>query len=348
MGLLETKGFSRIEKDKAWSDYKSLKEHYMGNVLDEFLYSGYHTSNGAAAEIQADTTTAMAFLAAEAIIYARSEADLAALDGDSIFIDYLDDDGVLHENVETLLNVAGGLGTDNEMPIGNENVLDTVAAVDTKTVTLTALAGTLNQYAGKYMVVYSGDQKGTSSLIVSNTAATPTVLTVTDNQNANLAADLISIQTAPYDDIYRIRQMSCETEAPTDNNIWLCDHDATNKYAVISDANTRAAIARYFVPAATTSKTKYFLAFLKARATIINEGDTTATGFIIQVRFTPKALNASIPAADILLQMEFNEFLNWEPCIELEPATDVQILLGDNGTAGEVLIEYCILELNRR
>lgn len=64
-----------------------------------------------------------------------------------------------------------------------------------RVVTLTALAGTLNQYAGKYMVCYYGDQAGTKSKIVSNTNATPTVLTVADDQGATLAGDLIAIQT---------------------------------------------------------------------------------------------------------------------------------------------------------
>lgn len=71
-----------------------------------------------------------------------------------------------------------------------------MAGEGNRVVTLTDVAGTLNQYAGKYMVVYSGDQAGTKSLIVSNTEADPTVLTVTDDQEATLAGDLIAIQTS--------------------------------------------------------------------------------------------------------------------------------------------------------
>lgn len=347
MVLLETKGHSRIVRDRQFQDYNSLKEYFQLHRIEEFLYEGYHLSAGGVAEIQADTTTATEYIAAEAQVFIRSETDLAALDGDSIYIDYYDDDGVIH-TIESLLDIAGGAGTDTEVPLGNENVLDTVAAVDAFTVTLTALNPGLNAYAGKYMVVYSGDQVGTNSLIVSNTADNPTVLTVADSQNANLADDLISIQTDPCEDFYRLRSMNCETEAPADNNIWLCDKDKSHVYGVISDANTQAAITRYFVPAATTGQnTRYFLGKIEAKATIINEGDTTATGFIVDVRYTPKALNSNVPAADVLQSLEFNELLNWQPCIELEPATDVIIRVGDLGTAGYVHLSISILEVNR-
>lgn len=345
MGLVESKGHSRILRDRRWEDYRSLKQYFRNNDLEEFVYEGHHESAGAVAEIQADSVTSVAYLNAEAMIYARSEADLAALDGDSVYVDYLDDAGVIHET-ETLLD--NDISTDTEVPLGCEALLDTVASVAGKTITLTALGGTLNQYAGMYVVGVSGDQKGVGNLIISNTAATPTVITLTDTPNANYAADIISIQSNYYDDVYRIRKMTCETEAPTDNNIWLCDHDGSNKYGVISDANSQAAITRYFTPAATTGRnTKYFLGKIQARGTIINEGDTTATGFILGVRYTPKAVDANTPAADIYQELEFNEFLNWEPCIELEPATDVTISIGDNGTAGAVHVSLTVLEIDR-
>jgi len=345
MALIETKGHSRIVRDRKYEDYRSLKQFFRHRDIEEVLFDGYFTSAGGVAEVQADSTTAAAALGAEAMVYVRSEADLAALDGDSVYITYLDDDGVVHET-ETLLD--NDISTDTEVPLGCEALLDTVASVAGETITLTALGGTLNQYAGMYVVGVSGDQKGVGNLIISNTAATPTVITLTDTPNANYGADVISIQTNYYDDTFRIRAMSCATEAPTDNNIWCCDHDATNKYAIISDANTQAAPCRYFVPAATTGQdTKYFLGKVKARATIINEGDTTATGFILGVRYTPKALNANVPAADIYQSLEFNELLDWQPCIELEPATDVIFYIGDNGTIGEVHLEYAILEVDR-
>jgi len=350
MGLLETKGHSRIVRDRQWHDYATLKDYFKFNKIDEFLLDIYVTSAGGVAEIQADTTTAVEYLAAEDQVYIRSEAELEALDGDSIYIDYLDDDGVIY-TVETLINIAGGAGTDTEMPLGNENLLDTVdGAPVAGAVTLTALTATENEWAGKYLVCYSGDQEGVSSIILSNTAAEGGVVVTTlkADWNANMAADLVSIQTYPCDNVFRIRSMTSETEAPTDNNLWCCDKDKSHVYGVISDANTQMAITRYFVPAATSGqKTRYYLGKVQARATIINEGDTTATGFIIGVRYTPKALNSNVPAADIYQSLEFNELLDWQPCVELEPATDVIFYAGDNGTVGEVHLSISILEVDR-
>jgi len=346
MALLESTGHVRKLTQREWDDYASLKKAHWHRKYEEIIFNGFDLSAGAVAEFNAAADLTIAHLSAEAQVYIKSQTDLEALDGDSIYIDYLDDDGILHENVETLLDDA--TGTDEEMPLGNENIKDTVAAVDGITVTLTALNGGEDGYNGKYMVVYSGDQKGTNSLIVDTSDDDPSVLTVADEQNANLAGDLISIQSDPYEDFYRIRSMTSETEALTDNAIVLCDHNGGNLYCAINDANTQAAPCRYFVPAITSGKnTDYYLGYIKARGTIINEGDGTATGFIVQVRYTPKALNSNVPAADILQSFEFNEFLHWEPCIELEPATDVIFYIGDNGLAGEIHLEYAILEVDR-
>ena len=74
---------------------------------------------------------------------------------------------------------------------------DVVASVNTgtKAITLTTYGGTLNQYAGHFVAVTGGDYVGDNYTIASNTAATPTVLTVLDTIGANLATDTVTIYT---------------------------------------------------------------------------------------------------------------------------------------------------------
>ena len=77
----------------------------------------------------------------------------------------------------------------------NEFTGETVASVNTvtKAVTLTAQAGTLDQYEDMNLVVESGDNAGTEYRIVSNTNATPTVLTVLQAIPADLATDVVGV-----------------------------------------------------------------------------------------------------------------------------------------------------------
>lgn len=72
---------------------------------------------------------------------------------------------------------------------------DVIASVvtGTKAITLTTNGGTLNQYAGYLVFVYSGDNENDVYTVVSNTAATPTVLTVSEVITDNLATDKIRL-----------------------------------------------------------------------------------------------------------------------------------------------------------
>ena len=77
----------------------------------------------------------------------------------------------------------------------NEFTGETIASVNTttKAITLTAQAGTLNQYAGMKLWVESGDNTDTEYHIISNTNATPTVLTVAETIPADLATDVVGV-----------------------------------------------------------------------------------------------------------------------------------------------------------
>jgi len=96
-------------------------------------------------------------------------------------------------NYSTATKIGYRLGKTLGIPEFN----DVVASVNTgtKAITLTTYGGTLNQYAGHFVAVTGGDRVGDNYTIVSNTAATPTVLTVSDTIAATLAADTVTIYT---------------------------------------------------------------------------------------------------------------------------------------------------------
>jgi len=75
----------------------------------------------------------------------------------------------------------------------NQWTAKTVASVvtATKSVTMTAQGGTLNQWADMSLVVESGDNTNTEYRIVSNTNATPTTLVVKEAIPADLATDVV-------------------------------------------------------------------------------------------------------------------------------------------------------------
>ena len=350
MALVKGQCVSKIHRDRRFEDYRSLKQYYRNSNCEEFIVRGYNTSTATAAELKPDGTQALTALGAEALGYIKSEADLASLDGDSVYVTYLDDDGVVYGPYESFLDAA--TSTDTEVPIGNEGVQDVVAAVDGTSVTITALnPGDTTSYVGKYMVVYAGDQKGTASLISAHTADNPTVLTVADSQNANLAGDSISVQTYDTTNFYRLRKMTCETEAPTDNRILLVDDDGDVFYGQLSDGSTEAAVIRYFAPAITTGQnSKYYLGYIKAFA--MNHaltGDDEELGYEVKVTYTPKQMDTNVPVADETLIIPFNAELKIDLCLELQPATDCIIYISKKLDANHenVYLEYCFLEVDR-
>jgi len=193
-----------------------------------------------------------------------------------------------------------------------------------------------NQHS-KYVYIEYCDDAG---LIYTNATA-----------DLNAADSTTEVIVTGADEFYRLRSMISEVESASGGGKAIILTDANmggvdDHFGVIDDGNSQANIMRYFVPSATLCNT--YLGRIKAYGTIINEGDTVATGFIVNVTYTPKAIadfTEDQAAADITMSLEFNEFLNWEPCIELQPATDVIIKIGDNGTVGEIFIEASYLEV---
>lgn len=327
MGLVPTKSHTRIETDRRWHNYESLKAHFAkkSTTFKEVIFDGAQTMTGTTAEINPGPAETIAFNTATNMVYIASEADLAGLDGDSIWLDYATSVGVLHEGVETLLDTE--TSTDTEVPVGciSGLFIDAVAAVNGDTLTMTGLNRTkLDDLKGWYVVACGDatDQEGAYLTILSNTAASPTVITCTTTPNANWAADNVSVQPTLHNDVYRIRRMYAETESPTDNYQCVCDLNQGNIYGVIADGNTYGgAGSRYF---ALSSAYRCFLGQLILTAPMRQVADGETWGHQVAITFTPLSETGQ-PAADITLTFDFQDKLVWEPCIELEPATDVII-----------------------
>lgn len=348
MGLLPTNSHTRIELNRKWEDYPSLKRYWSPKKkFREVLFTGRQVATNAAAEVVQVGDT-IAFLSADDYVYIASEADAAAMDGDSVWIDYVNKLGTLYENVETKLDTETSTAT--EVPIGCEagTKVDVVAAVNGDVLTMTGLNSTYaNEFAGWY-VVGCGDathQEGAHLQVLSSTAASPTLLTCTTTPNANWAADNVSVQKNLYNDVFRIRRMWSETESPTDNYQGVVDKDATNIYALIADANTYgAAGSRYY---ALSASYKCYLGRVELWAPKGFQADNESLSHVLTVTFTPKVQTGQA-AADITLAIEFNDHLDWQPCIELEPCTDVifkihKVLNSEDFI--DVTLDYSILEV---
>ena len=285
--------------------------------------------------------------------------DREALDGDSIYIDYVSSTGIVYEGIESLLEST--TDTKIEVPIGCEagTKYDTVASVAGETITMTALnSAVADDLKGLYVIGCVGDQAGAYLVVLSNTAVSPTVITCTGTPNANWAADTVSVQTNLYNDVYRIRQMYTETEAPTDNKLRVCNLDSTAIYASIQDGGTRANHARYFAPtrydkvagvANTTNRIDSYLG--KIHASFPNvQADAEIEGALIQVTFTPYQINTnevSGTPGDVTFQFYVQGEFNWEPCVHLQRNTDViiKVLKSLNADHANIFVEYAILEV---
>ena len=337
-----TRGMSRIIERRRFEDYKSMKQHFQHRNIVELMFDGFQTLTNAAANLEPGDLT-IALIGAEAVVFLSTLADDSTQDLKSVWVTYQDNTGEIHGPILHLLNDTAD--TSVEAALGNEDVNDTIASGQgTTTCTLTALAGTLDQYAGLYLVIQSGNEVGDVHLITANTAATPTALTVTPALGAAADADIAQIQEFPCDDFFRLREMYCEVEVVTDKTIRLGDHNSGNYYGMISQGGRYNSSARYFSRPAANARC--FLGRIKAKASW-ESTDAKKQGNEIQVTYTPKARNSDGGSADITINLIFMDKLDWQPCIELEPATDVniQILALDNTNVDDINVEVIYLEV---
>jgi len=149
------------------------------------------------------------------------------------------------------------------------------------------------------------------------------------------------------DDFFRLRQMYSEIVSDTGGGkaIILTDENmggADDIFGFIDDNDSKAAISRYYVPKATQVSNCY-LGKVEIISPNLLEGDATPGGLFLTVTYTPKVLNlgeAQVAAERIEVVSWMEDKLIWEPCIELEPATDVIFKIHKLVDADHVVIHF--------
>lgn len=344
MATATAQGHRLIVEKRRWDDYASLKQYFKNSKTKEILFAGSQLTTAAFLGLDGSDHIIAAQVTAEDVVYLSTIADDATQQGKSVWVIYQDDDGVIHGPIETLLD---GTDSSTEIVLGAGALTDTVASVAGDVITMTATAATLNQYAGWYTVGISGngDQVGVANLIISNTAhGTAPEITLTDTPDANTATDLISIQQDPCDDFYRVREMYCQVEALDGKTIRLGNIDSSAIYAGIGEGHRYMASPNFFTqPAATCAS---YLG--RIRASFPAENTVTVNvGGALQIFYTPKEAHADGGAVETEIEIPFQGEFTWEPCIELEPATDVIIKIKKINDAlhDEMFVEASYLEV---
>lgn len=340
-------GYRRIISDRKFEDYKSMKTYFSSrfHATKEIIFEGYQLATaGAGVVIDGAQHTVGALITSEEVAYIATEVDDANQDAKKVWVVYQDILGVIHGPIEHLI-AAPGVGTTATVHcLGNENVIDTAASGEgTDQCVLTGLNPGLDAYNGLYLVCYSGDQKGDVHLITGTSADNPTHLTITPNGGAALDTGLVSIQEFPCEDFFRVREMYCEVEPLDTKQIVLGTHDVGTVYNAIGCDARYSAHSGYFSPDAATCRS--FLGKIKATHSI-DSTVTEITGGSVFVTYTPIAANTNGDSADITVELTFSNNLEWEPCIELEPATDVIIKISnvEGAKLSEMFVEVTYLE----
>ncbi len=316
-----TRGMSRVIDRRRFEDYKSMKQHFQHRNITELIFDGYQTFTNAAANLEPGDLT-IVLPGAEGTVYLSTLVNDANQDAKKVWIVYQDDTGEIHSILTYLDN---DNDTSDEVPLGCEAVVTTVQNVAGDTLELVGVNSTVvNDLAGMF-IVGCGDathQPGAVLEILSNTIATPSVITCTSTPNANWDLDNVSLQSYEASDFFRLREMYCEVEVLTDKTIRLGTFDSGAYYGLISQGGRYSSSARYFTRPAANARC--FLGVIHTHCS----NETTVSkkqGNEFQVTLTPKARNSDGESADIVINIVFQDHIHWEPCIELEPGTDVNI-----------------------
>ena len=345
MATLIGTGHKIIVEDRRWEDYTSMKQWFRNSRVKEILFSGSQLMTAVSVVVDGSDHTIAAQLTAEAVVYLSTIADDANQAAKDVYVVYQDSTGEIQTVVQHILPTTEN--TDTELTLGHEDVFDTCASVAGDVITMTAMAATANQYDGWYTVGVSGngDQVGVANLIISHTIhATTPAFTLTDTPDANTATDVISFQQVPCDDFYRAREIYCEVEVIDAKTIRLGNVGSTAVYAGIGEGHRYMANSGFFTQPSATCRS--FLGYVKA-STAIDSTVTELTGSRITVFYTPLQAHALGGAVETQISLDFQDILDWQPCIELAPATDVVIkaMNLEGAKLPEMLIETAYLEV---
>ena len=338
-------GHKLILEKRRWDDYASMKQYFQNSDTKEVLFAGTQLLTTTFATMDGGHgVLSLTRLGTAAVAYVATVADDTNQDDAYVDIIYQDNTGAIQPVVRTQLDPDD---PNNPVCIGH-TVSDTCSARGANTITMTATAATVDQFAGWYVLGRSGNGNilGKANLIVSNTAhATIPILTVTDATDAGVETDILQIQEFAYDDFYRVREMYCEVETiDTKEILVLDDYAVTNKMAQIGIGHRYMADSGIFTQPTATCDT--YLGRIKGSTGI----DTTVTevkSASIQVFYTPFEAHADGGAVETVIEIPFQTNVCWEPCIKLAPATDVTIRVKYTAGAAidNIFVETSYLEV---
>lgn len=181
-----------------------------------------------------------------------------------------------------------------------------------------------------------------------------TELGLVKSANAVLAADTTTAVTIGDADFYRLRQMISEVVSATagGKSILLSDAvwgGADDTFGFIDDDQSVAVIDKYYVPIASQVQHTY-LGRIKANTSYMAAAATAIDDIVLTVAFTPKAvdLGKKSIAVATTIEVTFNSILDWQPLIELEPATEVTFSWAKATTDQPMWFEATFLEVYAR
>jgi len=171
--------------------------------------------------------------------------------------------------------------------------------------------------------------------------------TISEWVTADHAADTTDETAIGAADFFRLREMYSEVVSDTGGGkaIVLTDANmggADDVFGFIDDDHSQAAVTRYFVPIATQVAHSY-LGRVHIQCPELLEGDATAGGLFLTVTFTPKVLDggeAQVAAEHTEVLSWQQDKFEWQPLIELEPATDVVFKIHKLVDADHVVIHF--------
>ena len=177
---------------------------------------------------------------------------------------------------------------------------------------------------------------------------------IQDPVTADLAAanttTVVAIGAA---DCFHVRQMYSEVISSAAGGKAIVLTDAvfagagTDLWGFIQDSHTSFAVERYYVPAASQVEHSYLGRFEIWGTPDTTEATTVKTGTEIVITYTPKAVNLgeAQTAFATTTTLDFSDYIKWEPCIELEPATTVTFTMKWLFQAEQIHLELTFLEV---
>jgi len=154
-------------------------------------------------------------------------------------------------------------------------------------------------------------------------------------------------------DFFRIRQLYSQviSSAAGGKAIVLTDDEmagaGTDLWGHIQDNQTSFAVEQYYVPAVAQVPHTYLGRFEIWGTPDTTEATTVKTGTQIVITYTPKVVNLGEPQTAVALTttLDFSDYIKWEPCIELEPATSVTFTIQWLFQAEQIHLELTFLEV---